>query len=96
MRREHVIPMLACEYRDARRRWCGCVGVVTPRRDEALTPRPTRLRCQLTSVQLRAAAAAVLPVAVASQSVECEHVILMLASQYREARWIGGVVVGAS
>jgi hypothetical protein len=47
-------------------------------------------------VQIRTAAAAVLPVVVASQSVECEHVIPMLARQYREARWIGGVVVGAS
>ena len=50
----------------------------------------------VTPEQLRAAAAAVLPVVVASQSVECEHVIPMLARQYREARWIGGVVVGAS
>jgi hypothetical protein len=45
---------------------------------------------------MRTAAAAALPVVVASQSVECEHVITMLARQYREARWIGGVVVGAS
>ena len=64
--------------------------------DEALTPRPARLHRPLTGVQMRTAAAAVLPVVVASQSVECEHVIPMLARQYREARWIGGVVVGAS
>ena len=57
---------------------------------------PARLRCPLTRLQVWTEAAAALPVVVASQSVECEHVIPMLARQYREARWIGGVVVGAS
>ena len=34
---------------------------------------PARLHCTLTHLQVRTAAAAVLPVVVASQSVECER-----------------------
>ena len=53
-----MIPMLACEY--TAMRGIGVVWLwvrrVTPRRDEALTPRPTRLRWPLTRVQLRAVA----------------------------------------
>eukprot|EP00966_Prymnesium_polylepis_P240955 5572585-Prymnesium_polylepis.1 len=60
--------MLAWEYRDARHRRRGCEGVVTPRRMKlSRSPPHDSMHRPLSCVQLRAAAAAVLPVAVASQ-----------------------------